>query len=125
MRMVVCLSKCPLAWIHQKPIFFGFCVPLAATCHQFSSFLPTHAMAGASLLLSFACALRGIPSRLKTSILTVLKSLAKSFFFIWVDGWFGLGGWVRQIISPPPPRPVDKHIPGPNYACIGLDWFQR
>ena len=32
-----------------------------------------------------------------------------SFFcgFGWVGGWFGLGGWVRQITPP-----VDKHIPG-------------
>ena len=33
----------------------------------------------------------------------------KTFFFC-VGAWFGLGGQVRQI-TPPPPNPVDRHIP--------------
>ena len=33
-----------------------------------------------------------------------------------MGGWFGVGGWVGPPDQPPPPRPVDKHLPGPSDA---------
>ena len=38
------------------------------------------------------------------------------FFWFWVGGWLGLGGWVRQII--PPPGAADKHIPGAQCQVV-------
>ena len=64
-------------------------------------------------------------SRFWLSSQNVLFPEKKFFFgFGWVGGWFGLGGWVRQItpLLPPPPPWISTSLAGGTMMNDPVAW---